>query len=313
MKILIYGAGVLGSYMAHIFCVSGHDVTILARGARSESINSNGLKIRHHLQKKITIDNVNVVEELFPDAKYDITFVVMQYTQVKDVLPHIAASNGCENFVFVGNNPDAIETQVYISEHSSNEKQVFFGFLSVGGRRENGEIISIHAKVVTDFVWGSLSMLNESARKVMEQVFANTDVKVIYEADINSYLISHLAFVLPLAFACYAYNGKLKEAFNDKAMRYKTIRAIDEGFQIVEKSGLQALPKSQVDLVRNKKKRTSLGLKLVGNTAIGALAISDHTMGAKGEMKELAQSFRDFRNKINLKTPNWEILEKELL
>lgn len=32
MKILVYGAGVIGSYLTHMLCAAGNDVTLLARG-----------------------------------------------------------------------------------------------------------------------------------------------------------------------------------------------------------------------------------------------------------------------------------------
>ena len=47
MKVLVYGAGVLGSYLAHILIRGGNEVTILARGIRFEEIQANGLIIRH--------------------------------------------------------------------------------------------------------------------------------------------------------------------------------------------------------------------------------------------------------------------------
>lgn len=36
MKILVYGAGVLGSQLAQVLVRGGNDVTILARGKRAE-------------------------------------------------------------------------------------------------------------------------------------------------------------------------------------------------------------------------------------------------------------------------------------
>ena len=36
MKILVYGAGVIGSFLCHVLCENGHDVTLLARGKRKE-------------------------------------------------------------------------------------------------------------------------------------------------------------------------------------------------------------------------------------------------------------------------------------
>lgn len=48
-KVLVFGAGVIGAYLAHVLTEAGNDVTILARKERSESLNRNGLVIYHHL------------------------------------------------------------------------------------------------------------------------------------------------------------------------------------------------------------------------------------------------------------------------
>ena len=47
MKVLVYGSGVIGCYLAHILCTAGNDVTLLARGQWKEQLQRNGLRIRH--------------------------------------------------------------------------------------------------------------------------------------------------------------------------------------------------------------------------------------------------------------------------
>lgn len=38
MKVLVYGAGVIGCYLTHVLCEAGNDVTLLTRGFLDESI-----------------------------------------------------------------------------------------------------------------------------------------------------------------------------------------------------------------------------------------------------------------------------------
>ena len=45
MRILVYGAGVLGCNLARDFFRAGKDVTLLARGEWAETIQANGLCI----------------------------------------------------------------------------------------------------------------------------------------------------------------------------------------------------------------------------------------------------------------------------
>ena len=61
MSILVYGSGVIGCYLAHVLCSAGNDVTLLARGQWKEQLQRNGLRIRHHLQRKTTLDHPRVI------------------------------------------------------------------------------------------------------------------------------------------------------------------------------------------------------------------------------------------------------------
>ncbi|MDE6601001.1 MAG: hypothetical protein K2K90_02320 [Lachnospiraceae bacterium] len=87
-KVLVFGAGVIGSYLAHVLCEAGNEVTILAREARAESLNRNGLVIRHHLQGKVTKDRVEAVTSVEGRA-FDATFVVMPCHKLQAALPEI--------------------------------------------------------------------------------------------------------------------------------------------------------------------------------------------------------------------------------
>ena len=55
MRILIIGAGVLGSNLAHSI-KKGNDITILARNKTYENLKNNGLIIKHKLGKKENLE-----------------------------------------------------------------------------------------------------------------------------------------------------------------------------------------------------------------------------------------------------------------
>ena len=46
MRILIYGAGVIGSLYATLFAEAGYDTNIYARGKRLEALRNNGLQYK---------------------------------------------------------------------------------------------------------------------------------------------------------------------------------------------------------------------------------------------------------------------------
>ena len=64
MKILVFGAGVLGCNLARNLFRAGKDVTLLARGKWSEEIRENGLRIKDKFSPRVSVSRVPVVTEL---------------------------------------------------------------------------------------------------------------------------------------------------------------------------------------------------------------------------------------------------------
>ena len=106
MKILVYGAGVLGCNLArNLFC-AGKDVTLFARGNWAAKIKQNGLRIKDKFSLRTSVSRIPVVTALAPDAAYDVIFVVLCYTQLDSVLDTLR-TNRTKNIVFVGDSVQA--------------------------------------------------------------------------------------------------------------------------------------------------------------------------------------------------------------
>ena len=76
MKILVYGAGVLGCNLARNLLRAGKDVTLLARGNWAAEIKQNGLRIKDKFSPRISVSRIPVVTALAPDAMYDVRWNV---------------------------------------------------------------------------------------------------------------------------------------------------------------------------------------------------------------------------------------------
>lgn len=307
MNILVYGAGVLGSHLAHVLYQNGHAVTLLARGRRLMELREKGLVIRHWLQRKTTSDAVHLADAYLKDDAYDIVFVVLRRNQLDDVLPALAANEGDPLIVLVGNNPDAAGTERYIQEHSKSRKRVVFAFQATGGRREGGRVVSIHmgeGKLTAGSIGG-----DKSEWELLSQAFAGTKFNVVLRGDMDAWLKSHAAFVLPIAMVCYAVDGKLRRAARNKALLNRSIDAMDEAYAMLEACGVP-VPPEDVDFVRRQRRKCYLFLKLMAATPIGRLAASDHAMNAKDEMRRLYEDFLVFKQKAGIETPAWDELER---
>jgi 2-dehydropantoate 2-reductase len=305
MRILIYGAGVLGSYLAHALVRGGNDVTMLARGKRFDELKKDGIVIRHYFQLKTTVDKVNVISALLPEDTYDLIFVVMQYQQSQEVLP-IISDNMSKYIVFVGNNPNICSFQDYINENSPVQKQVVFGFQASGGRHENGRIITVRAGGSMDIVVldGELAW-----RPLIEEAFKNAKYKLNFNDNIDAWLKSHMIFVLVLAYVTETCKGNLRKV--DRKLTNQMVKALDEGYRVLETLDYKITPTNVANFVRNGRYKflMYLFLKIYSLTPVPSLS---DPMTMTYETIALTNTFDELKKKANVPTPNWDTLESQL-
>ena len=302
MKILVFGAGVLGCNLARNLFRTGKDVTLLARGQWAEEIKRNGLRIKDKFSPKVSVSRIPVVTELAPEDTYDVIFVVARYTQLETILDVLRA-NGTKNVVFVGNNVRAVETAAALPE-----KNVLFAFASSAGHRERDRVASIDLKKITI---GPLAGA-PSQQPLIDQIFSGTKYKAAYEPNMGDYLLCHAAFVLPVAFACYKTDGDLKKLKGDTAYLSRLIDANIEGYRTIRNAGHEILPDADKDFEGAAYRKTCLRFfKLMCATSLGKICASDHAMNAVDEMGALNRDIRSFFDANGGVYPVWQALELE--
>ncbi len=300
MRLLIIGAGVLGSNLAHSIR-KGNDVTILARNKTYENLKNNGLIIKHKLGKK-TIDHFNVIEKLEEDDIYDCIFVVSRFSSLDSIIP-IIENNKSKNIVFVGNN---ISVEKYMNIKNKN---VLFAFFMAAGKKYDGYIDSICLNKIEIGRVDGKDINNE----LINSIFKETKIKVTIENKMNDYLKTHACAVLPLVFASYKVNGNLKLLKKDKEYSLLIMDAIIEGYDVLKKLGYEILPKGEYENCVNKKKFCAFIYRFMFSNFIGKMCISDHAMSARDEFLLLNSEFEKLRKKSKLETKVYDQLKLELL
>ena len=295
MKILVFGAGVLGCNLARNLFRAKKDVKLLARGNWASEIKTNGLRIKNQLFPKTSVSRVPVVTELKLEDEYDVIFVVIRYTQIESVID-ILRANKTKNIVFVGNN---VRTEELAK--SLPEKNVLFAFSLSAGHREANRVVSIDFKKITI---GKL--LNQpSNEQLINQIFAGTKYKVVYEPNIGDYLLCHAAFVIPAAFACYKTDGNLKKLKGNTEYFNKMIDANIEAYRTIRDAGHEILPDDDKEFECKAYRKTCMRFfKLMCVTSLGKICASDHAMNAIDEMGALNRDLKEFFDKNNAKYPN---------
>ena len=302
MRILVYGAGVLGCNLARNLLRAGKDVTLLARGEWAEQIRRNGLRIKDKLSLRMSVSRVPVVTRLAPEDAYDAVFVVVRYTQLDSVMDALRA-NQTKNIVFVGNNVRARAIAAELPE-----KNVLFAFALSAGRREADHVASIDLKKITI---GQLRGAPSNER-LIGQIFDGAQYKVIYEPNMEDYLLCHAAFVMPVAFACYKTDGNLKRLKGNTAYLNRLIDANIEGYRAIRNAGHAILPKADAEFESAAYRKTCLRFfKLMCATGLGKLCASDHAMNAVDEMSALNRDLKRFFDENGAEYPVWQALEEE--
>lgn len=297
MKTLVYGAGVLGSYLAHVLVDGGNDVTVLARGGRAEELKRDGLVIRHYFQRKTTRDQVKVTSTLLPEEQYDLIFVVMKFNDFPAVLP-VLAGNASSNIVLVGNNPEARAMQVFLDEHSQGKKNIAFGFQLSGGRREKDRMVCIRGggQMILGALDGPIPF-----QDILQQTFAHTKYKLSVHGDIDAWLKSHIIPIVPLNFATVAARGDFKKLAKSRQTLRQIVAAMDEGFKVLETLGYTTIPASLVKWVRKHPRLVYLFLKVYHR-----LPVAHMIDGSVHEIVALNEVFYKMQQQAKVPVPNWD-------
>ncbi len=302
MKLFVLGAGVLGCNLANRLFRAGKDVTLLARGAWAEEIQENGLRIKNIFSPRTSISRIPLARALKPEDCYDVIFVAVRYTQIDSILETLRASRA-KHIIFVGNNVRAAEIAARLPE-----KNVLFAFALSAGHRERGRVVSMDLQKITI---GPLRGAPDS-EALIGQIFAGTKYKLVYEPNMEDYLLCHAAFVLPAAFACYQTDGKLKKLQGNSDFLNRLIDANIEGYRAIRNAGHEILPKSDQDFESAAYRKTCLRFfKLMCATFLGKICASDHAMNAAEEMYALNRDLKRFFEDHGAEYPIWRALEAE--
>ena len=309
MRILVYGAGVQGCELAHRLLQNKKNVvTMLARGEWKERLDQRGLVIRHWAQCRTTVDRVATIDTLAPDDSYDLVFVTMQAGQLPDVLP-ILKQNRSEYFVFVGNDPHAVEVMQAMQRPVD---KIAFGFQNNAGRREHDRLVSVHMGMGMT-VGGATAPLSGAFRLRLQAAFESTHYKLTYYSDMDEWLKSHIAFILPCAYACYAVDGELSRTTVEQ--RRMIVDAAWECCEMLKAAGVPVNDAENTDRYREgtkQRKKTERMVYWMAQTVVGKWCISDHAMRAVSEMQYLDEAFAALRVTTLVEMTAWDELRRSL-
>ncbi len=285
-KILIFGAGVIGSVYAGKLALAGHRVSVLARNIRLQELQLKGLILLEN-GKEINKPTVTVISELKANDIYDYIFVTLRKGQVKKALP-ILAQNQSKNFVFMVNTSSGYSD--WISEMGL--ERIIPAFPGAGGKIKNGIVYySLTSRFVQPTTLGEIDGKVTKRTNELAEILSSAGFPTSISKKMDSWQKSHVAMVCPLAYGIYFDGGNNYTFSKNKSAINQMNKALKETFKFLKKSGIGVEP-FKLNIFRIAPLWVlNLVMPFVFNTKWAESVISNHALAARDEMDML---FNDF-------------------
>ena len=301
-KILIFGAGVIGSVYAGKLALAGHSVSVLARNKRLIELKLNGLLLSEN-GKKIVKANVIIISELKDNDIYDYIFVTLRNDQVIEALP-LLAQNQSKNFVFMVNTSSGYADWT----NKMGIERVIPAFPGAGGKIENGIVYySLTSKFIQPTTLGEIDGKVTQRINELVKILNNAGFSTAMSKKMDSWQKTHVAMVCPLAYGIYFDGGNNYTFSKNKMAIIQTNKALKETFSFIKNAQIGVEP-AKLNIFRLVPLCVlNHIISFVFNTKWAETVISNHALAARSEMEML---FNDFIELANDKGYNLKELKK---
>ena len=290
VRLLIFGAGVVGSLYALRFIQSGMDVTMLARGSRLKELQKKGLRYNEKgIIKKVS---VNVIETLRNDDIYDFIFVPVRFDQAVSALTAIK-DNKSENIVTLAN------TVGYDNWTSIVGERLIPGFPGAGGDIKDGVLYAqFSPKYIQGTIFGEISNTKTERTQKLTQIFEAANLPYEIPKNILAFHISHAAMIAPNKYL-YTENGMV-DAKTAKSSRILRSIAIDikQNIRLMKQDGIPVLDSNTKAIGKLPTWMIILMFRIMLSVSFTRdVMLGNHALTAKPEAMQLDKEFHKMMQK----------------
>lgn len=283
-RILIFGAGVIGSVYALRFAQYGLDVTVLARGKRLDELKKNGLRYNDNgTIKQIPIKTIDKLED---DDVYDCIFVPVRYDQVESALT-VIKNNQSKTIVTLTN------TMGYDHWLEIVGDRLLPGFPGAGGDiKEDVLYAQFGSEKHQGTIFGEINGLVTERVKDLAKIFETVDLQYEIQKNILAFHISHTALAI-VNKHFYTEDGMVDvETAKSESILCKIAADIKQNIQLVEHAGIPVIPpetKAMGELPDND--IISRYRQMLSNDFIIDVKLGNHAVNQKAEIMLLDETF----------------------
>jgi 2-dehydropantoate 2-reductase len=283
MRILIVGAGVIGSVYGARLLEGGHQVVVLARGDRLTELREHGLVLEDAERGQRTVLPVPVVEGVTAQDPYDLVLAPVRRDQLRGIVPVVRKlSDGADVLVF-GN-----ATGLCSELRESLGERVLFGFPAAGGTRD-GRVVRYVLIRQQKTMLGEPDGRASSRLRSLCEVFAEAGFPTSISRNVAGWLNAHTAFVVPIAYALYRFDTDAARLAADRSTLLQMVRATRQAFRALQAAGEADIPANLKILYLRMPEGVAVGYwRRVLDGPRGELWFAAHSRAAPEEMAALA-------------------------
>jgi 2-dehydropantoate 2-reductase len=284
VRLLIYGAGVIGSTYAVYFSKAGYDVSVYARGKRLEALQTKGL---HYLEKnEIQKVDVRILSNLADDDIYDFIFLTVRENQLYEALEELK-SNQSKCIITMVNSID----DYHKWENVCGRDRILPAFPGAGGRIKDDILDSaLTPWIVQPTTFAELSGRRTERTESLSKIFKKAHIPYQMVDDMHIWQLCHLAMVVPIADAYYEAENPLKVGKELKVMT-RTARRLKRNFHFL-KEHLGVLSPNKMNMfLFIPQPILVIGLSFVFCSSFGEKFMYEHSIKAPDEMRQLHRQF----------------------
>ena len=304
MKILVYGAGPLGSLFAARLQEGGNDVSILARGQRLADLREHGIVLHDVQTQKRTTTRVQVVEALAPDDAYDLVLVIMRKNHALQILPVLAANQHTPNVLFLMNNAAGPGALV----QALGQQRVLTGFPGSAGYHKDHTVHCLtgtednKASVLLGEVDGLVTARTRQVARILETA---PGFAAEIRTDMDTWHKYHVALLFPsLAPALYAAGIDNYRLARTRDLVVQAVRAIREGFCVLRSLGLPVTPSKFKAIEWVPEPIVVLIMQRLLANPLMETALVKHAEAARSEVQHLINEFITLARTTSVPTPS---------
>jgi 2-dehydropantoate 2-reductase len=302
MRVLVLGAGVIGSVYAAKLLQAGHEVVLLARGRRLSDLRIHGLLLQEAVSGLCTTMPVPSVSEITAGDRYDLVLVPVRSEQTTGTLPVVTAMNDESDVLFFGNTLGR-NTELAAALGA----RALFGFPAAGGVLAGPVVryaLISQQKTMLGEPNGTTTPRVQHLKAALHAAGFSTKIS----ADIDGWMLGHTAFVVPLAFALYRVGVDAAKLAADAATMRLMVDATRQGFTALQAAGNAEIPTNLRTLYHLPTILVVAYWRRVLASPRGELWFAAHTRAAREEMRYLAQRLREAVRRTGRATPDLDRL-----